>query len=91
MELPSSSVPSPQLEVTGVVGGVFWWVLASRPEYTPLVYVLNTVRSVAREARQVVLDQRAVFSLLSLTKFWVGWDRSRKLFHGFSPLTLTRV
>ena len=65
--------------------GFFWWVLAACPEYTPLVYVLNTVSSAAREARPVVLDQRAVFSLLSLTKFWVGWDRSRKLFHGFSP------
>ena len=76
-----------QLSVSVIekVVGFLWWASCAAPGITPLVYTLSTCTSSVSHSGLVTLDEASLYSLFALTQFWEGWDRTRTLFHGFSP------
>ena len=66
--------------------GFLWWASTAAPAITPLIYVLgSSAAACSGSGRALYLNDRAEYSLLSITLFWESWDRSHSIFHGFSP------
>ena len=71
--------------------GFLWWASCAAPAITPLIYALSSVSEGASPLVSVPLKEVEMFSLLRLTQFWASWDRSRSIFHGFTPTHQAQV